>query len=141
MNSGDLLDQLDHLVGSVTAPAHISRSPQYLPVPMSLTYEETKAAAGPTYTVTITRDAQTFIDGRYAARDAAVGRVLDAYRKEAKTGKLGAWDRRVAALSAITVTVPDRAQAEERAAMDVAVAVEQTWNSVLAELRALYPGD
>ncbi len=137
------LDQLDRHLQSMIAPAHQSHSPQYIPAPMSLTYEEIKAAAGPTFTVTLTltRDAEKYIESRREARDAAVGRVSDAYHKDAKTGKLGAWDRRVAALSAITVTVPDRAQAEERAAMDVAVAVEQTWNSVLAELRALYPGD
>ncbi len=91
------------------APAHQSHSPQYIPAPMTATYEEVRAAQGPTYTVTITRDAQTFIDGRYAA------------------------------LAAIKVTIPDRAQAEERAAMAVACAVEDTWNSVLAELRNLYP--
>jgi len=138
MNSGDLLDQLDHLVGSVAAPAHISRSPQYIPAPLRATYEETRAAAGPTFTVTITRDAERFIAGRREERDAAVSRVLDAYRKDTKPG---AWDRRVAALAAITVTVPDRAQAEERAAMDVAVAVEEVWANVLAELRGLYPSD
>jgi len=140
MRSGDLLDQLDQLVGSVAAPAHVSHSPQYIPAPLRATYEETRAAAGPTHTVTITRNAQTFIDGRYAAGDAARGRVLDAYHKDAKTGKPGAWDRRVAAMAAITVTVPDRAQAEERAAMDVACAVEDWWaDDVVAELRALYP--
>jgi len=139
MNSGDLLDQLDQLVGSVTAPAHVSQGPVYLPAPLRATYEETRAAAGPTFTVTITRDAQTYIESRREARDAACGRVLDAYHKNAKTGKPGAWDRRVAALAAITETIPDRAQAEERAAMAVACAVEDTWNSVLAELRNLYP--
>ncbi len=139
MHSGDLLDQLDQLVGSVAAPAYQPHSPQYLPAPLRATYEETRAAAGPTFTVTITRDAQTYIESRRETRDAAVGRVTDAYRKDAKEGKPGAWDHRVAALAAIKVTIPDRAQAEERAAMAVACAVEDTWNSVLAELRNLYP--
>jgi len=141
MHSGDLLDQLDQLVGSVAAPAYQPHSPQYLPAPMTATYEEVRAAQGPTYTVTITRDAQTYIESRRETRDAAVGRVSDAYHKDAKTGKPGAWDRRVAGMAAITVTVPDRAQAEERAAMAVACAVEDTWNSVLAELCGLYPSD
>jgi len=133
------LDQLDQHLQSMIAPAYAPSSPQYLPAPMTATYEEVRAAQGPTSTVTITRDAQTFIDGRYAARDAAVGRVLDAYRKDANEGKPGAWDRRVAALAAIKVTIPDRAEAERRAAEAVALAVEQTWADVIAELQALYP--
>ena len=139
MNSGDLLDQLDQLVGSVAAPAHVSQGPVYLPAPMSASYEEIRRAVGPTFTVSITDEAKRFIESRRETRDAAVGRVSDAYHKDAKTGKPGAWDRRVAALAAITVTVPDRAQAERRAAEAVACAVEDTWNSVLAELRNLYP--
>jgi len=137
--STNILDALDDRLGSMIAPAHQSHSPQYIPAPMSLTHEEIRAAAGQTYTVTITRDAQTYIESRRETRDAAVGRVTDAYHKEAKEGKPGAWDHRVAALAAIKVTIPDRAQAEERAAMAVACAVEDTWNSVLAELRNLYP--
>ncbi len=139
--SADLLDQLDQLVGSVAAPVYQPHSPQYLPAPMSLTYEETKAAAGPTFTVTMIRDAERYLQSRREARQQRIDAVVDAYRKEAKEGKRGAWDRRVAALGAITVTVPDRAQAEERAAMDVACAVEDTWNSVLVELRSLYPAN
>jgi len=139
MHSGDLLDQLDQLVGSVAAPAHVSHGPVYLPAPMSLTYEEIKAAAGPSYTVTLTRDAEKYIESRREARDAAVGRVIDTYRIDAKTGLPGAWDRRVAALAAIRVTIPDRAEAERRAAETVALAVEQTWADVVAQLKALYP--
>jgi len=133
------LDQLDQHLQSMIAPAYAPSSPQYIGASMTATYEEVRAAQGPTYTVSITRDAQAFIDGRYAARDAACGRVSDAYHKDAKTGKPGAWDRRVAALAAITETIPDRAEAERQAAMAVACAVEDTWNSVLAELRNLYP--
>jgi len=139
MHSGDLLDQLDQLVGSVAAPAHQSHSPQYLPAPMTATYEEVRAAQGPTYTVTITRDAERYLQSRHEARQQRIDAVVDVYRKDAKEGKPGAWDHRVAALAAIKVTIPDRAQAEERAAMAVACAVEDTWNSMLAELRNLYP--
>jgi len=137
--STNILDALDDRLGSMIAPAHQSHSPQYIPAPMSLTYEEIKAAAGPTFTVTLTRDAEKYIESRREARDAAVGRVSDAYRTDAKTSKLGAWDRRVAALAAIKVTIPDRAEAERRAAEAVALAVEQTWADVIAELQALYP--
>ncbi len=137
--STNILDALDDRLGSMIAPAHQSHSPQYIPAPMSLTYEEIKAAAGPSYTVTLTRDAEKDIESRREARDAAVGRVSDAYHKDAKTGKPGAWDRRVAALAAIKVTIPDRAEAERRAAEAVALAVEQTWADVIAELQALYP--
>jgi len=134
--SADLLDQLDQLVGSVAAPAHISRSPQYIPAPLRATYEETRAAAGPTYTVTITRDAERVIEARREERDAAISRVDAAYRADKKAG---AWDRRVAALAAIKVTIPDRAAAERRAAEAVVVAVEDAWAAVVAELQALYP--
>jgi len=137
----DQLDQLDQLVGSVVAPTYVPYGAQVLPAPMTATYEETRAAQGPTFTVTLSRDAEKDIESRRAARDAAVGRVLDAYRTEAKAGKPGAWDRRVAALAAIKETVPDRAQAEERAAMADAIAVQDAHDRVLAELRGLYPSD
>jgi len=139
MNSGDLLDQLDQLVGAVAAPAYQPHSPPYLPAPLRATYEEMRAAQGPMFTVSVTRDAERYMEGRREVRQQRIDVVVDVYRKDAKEGKRGAWDRRVAALAAITVTVPDRAQAEERAAMAVACAVEDTWNSVLAEMRNLYP--
>ncbi len=137
--STNILDVLDDRLGSMIAPAHQSHSPVYIPAPMSLTYEEIKAAAGPTFTMYETRDAERYLQSRREARQQRIDAVVDVYRKDAKEGKRGAWDRRVAGMAAITVTVPDRAQAEERAAMDVACAVEDTWNSVLAELRNLYP--
>jgi len=139
MNSGDLLDQLDQLVGSVAAPAYVPYSAQVLPAPMTATYEETRAAQGPTFTVTLSRDAEKDIESRREARQQCVDAVVDVYRKDAKEGKPGAWDRRVAALAAIKVTVPDRAQALERAAIDVAVAVQDKHDRVRAELRALFP--
>ncbi len=137
--STNILDALDDRLGSMIAPAHQSHTPQYIGAPMTATFAETQAAQGPTFTCSITDNAKRFIESRREARDAAVGRVVDVYREEAKEGKPGVWDRRAAGMAAITVTVPDRAQAEERAAMDVAVAVEDTWNSVHDELRALYP--
>ena len=135
----DLLDQLEQLVGSVAAPAYVPYGAQVLPAPMTATYEEVRAAAGPSYTVSITLDAQTYIESRREARQQRIDAVVDVYRKEAREGTSGAWDRRMSALAAITETIPDRAEAEERAAIDVACAVEDTWNSVLAELRNLYP--
>ncbi len=136
--NADMLDVLDQLVGSVAAPAHAALGPVFLPAPLTATPEEVRAAQGPTFIVSITRDAQAFIDARRAARDTARGRVLDTYRSDRKPG---AEDRRVAGLAAITVTIPNRHEAEERAARAVAVAVEETWTRVLAELRSLYPND
>jgi len=139
MNSGDLLDQFDQLVGSVVAPTYVPYGAQVLPAPMTATYEETRAAQGATYTVMLTRDAETCIERRREARDAAVGRVVDIYRAEAKAGKPGAWDRRCSALAAIPETVPDRVQALERAAIDVAVAGQDYHDRVLTEMRNLFP--
>ncbi len=139
MNSGDLLDQLDQLVGSVVAPTYVPYGAQVLPAPFSATYEETRAAQGPTFTVTLSRDAEKDIERRREARDAAVGRVVDIYRAEAKAGKPGAWDRRCSALAAIPETVPDRVQALERAALDVAVAGQDYHDRVLTEMRNLFP--
>lgn len=135
----DLLDQFDQLVGSVAAPAYVPYSAQVLPAPMAATWEETRAAQGPSFTVTLTRDAETCIERRREARDAAVGRVIDVYRTQAKTGRPGAWDRRVAALTAIKETVPDRAQALKREALDVAIASQDYHDRVLTEMRNLFP--
>lgn len=137
--STNMLDALDDRLGSMIAPAHQSHTPQYIGAPMTATFAETQAAQGPTYTVTITRDAETYIEGRREARQQRSDAVVDVYRTDAKEGERGAWDRRVAALAAITVTVPDRAEAERQAAEAVALAVEQTWADVIAELRTLYP--
>jgi len=135
--NADMLDVLDRRLQSVGAPAHAAQGPVFLPAPLTATHEA-RAAQGPTFTVSITRDAEKYIDARRAARDAARGRVLDTYRSDRKPG---AEDRRVAGLAAITVTIPNRHEAEERAARAVAVAVEETWTRVLAELRSLYPND
>jgi hypothetical protein len=136
--NADMLNQLDARVGSVAPPAHAAHGPQYLPAPLRATYEETQAAGGATFTVTITRDAERFIEARREERDAARGRVLETYRSDKRPG---AEARRVAALAALTPTIPSRAEAEERAAVAVAGDVEETWTRVLAELRSLYPND
>ncbi len=135
--NADVLDQLDQLVGSVVAPAHVSHGPVYLPAPMASSHEEIRRAAGPTFTVSITDEAKRFIAARRDARDAAVSQVVATYRADKKPGNT--WERRQNAMAAISATIPDRDQAERRSAEAVACAVEDTWASVLAELRSLYP--
>lgn len=131
-----LLDQLDALVGSVVVPAHVPFSAQVLPIPMSATWEETRAAAGPTYMVSITKDAERFIQSRREARDAAGAKVTTAYFADKRPGALA---RRDAALAQIHAPIPDRREAEERAALAAAAAAAQVWADVVAELQALYP--
>ncbi len=136
--NADILDVLDRRLQSVVTPAHAALGPVYLPAPLSATPQEVRAAAGPTFTVTITRDAERYLQDRREARQQRRDAVIDAYRKDKRPG---AEDRRVAAMAAITVTIPNRHEAEERAAVAVAVAVEETWTRVLAELRSLYPAN
>lgn len=137
--NADMLDVLDRRLRSVVTP-HAAHGPVFLPVPLIATREEVRAAQGPTFTVTITRDAEKYIDERRAARNAARGRVIEIYRADRKPG---AETRRVGALAALTPMIPSRAGAEERAAVAVAIAVaiavEEKWARVLAELRSLYP--
>lgn len=133
-----LLDQLDQLVGSVVAPAHASFGAQVLPSPMTATWDEQRAAQGPTYTVSMTKDAERFIRSRRETLDVARATVTTAYFADKKPGALA---RRDATLAAIRVTIPDRRPAEEAAALAAACAVEHTWAAVIAELRALYPSD
>jgi len=132
----DLLDVFDAHVGSVQAPAHASTGPAVLPAPLRATWEEVRAAQGPTFTVSPTPEAERYLATRREARDAAREVVVVASRADKKPG---AWDRRLEALARLGITVPNRAEAEEQAASDVAVAVQNECDRLTAALSTLYP--
>ncbi len=136
MSSSDLLDVFDRHIASTAAPAYAAHSALSLPAPMQPTAHERRAALGPYGVCGITPEAERYLATRREARDAAREAVVVAYRADKKPR---AWDRRLEALARLTATVPDRAAAEEQATRAAAIAADEVWAAVMAQLQALYP--